>query len=398
MQTLYTRCTHCETVFELTLEELNAAHGAVRCGVCRQTFNARDELREQPFAIEDALAQADQDRAGDDEPERSPTPDVSAPSGTTDSTPAEHTPADAEDPLQALDLDEEIPEELIAAVIRAGAQQEQADAEAAGLDDEPAGDDAFGSGVVVIDATPGKAGETPPIDGPPPPAETDATPDGTVASPEAADDHHARQTVPIDDDELASLLRPPARRRSLPATLALGAASVVLIVLLALQATVHWRNELVQLPGVGEVLLELNRRVGAPLTIDYDPTRYAFATRPRLVLLEPVTDGDDDSDPGAADTGTALQVVGSVRNTAAVPQPYPLLHLVIEDRWGRPIAARELTPEDYLSPTHSEATMLAAGASFALDVQVRSSSTAPESFAMDICLRRGDGTLHCAGR
>lgn len=41
---LYTRCPHCQTVFRLAAEQLDAAGGRVRCGACLRVFPARNSL------------------------------------------------------------------------------------------------------------------------------------------------------------------------------------------------------------------------------------------------------------------------------------------------------------------------------------------------------------------
>ncbi len=45
---MYARCTHCNTIFKVTPEQLNIAKGYVRCGVCEQPFNALQNLQDQP--------------------------------------------------------------------------------------------------------------------------------------------------------------------------------------------------------------------------------------------------------------------------------------------------------------------------------------------------------------
>ncbi|MBX9963249.1 MAG: zinc-ribbon and DUF3426 domain-containing protein [Burkholderiales bacterium] len=38
--TMFTRCTHCEATFRVTLEQLQTSSGQVRCGVCQNVFDA----------------------------------------------------------------------------------------------------------------------------------------------------------------------------------------------------------------------------------------------------------------------------------------------------------------------------------------------------------------------
>ncbi|MCX7896828.1 MAG: zinc-ribbon domain-containing protein [Rhodocyclaceae bacterium] len=44
-----TRCPHCQTVFRITAEQLRARAGRVRCGRCRQVFDALANLSDAPF-------------------------------------------------------------------------------------------------------------------------------------------------------------------------------------------------------------------------------------------------------------------------------------------------------------------------------------------------------------
>ena len=46
---MFTQCPNCATVFRVTAEVLRAAQGEVRCGVCATSFDALENLSEQPF-------------------------------------------------------------------------------------------------------------------------------------------------------------------------------------------------------------------------------------------------------------------------------------------------------------------------------------------------------------
>ena len=51
-------------------------------------------------------------------------------------------------------------------------------------------------------------------------------------------------------------------------------------------------------------------------------------------------------------TPGTLRVRASIKNLADFAQPYPLLKLVLEDRWGEQVRAREFEPAEYLDPTY----------------------------------------------
>jgi len=59
---LATRCTHCQTAFRVSMQQLELREGNVRCGACRSVFNGIDTVFEIPADAEFAL---------------SPTPDMS---------------------------------------------------------------------------------------------------------------------------------------------------------------------------------------------------------------------------------------------------------------------------------------------------------------------------------
>ncbi|MGB5131424.1 MAG: MJ0042-type zinc finger domain-containing protein, partial [Steroidobacteraceae bacterium] len=60
---MYTQCPDCATVFRVTADALRTAQGNVRCGVCSTSFNALENLSEEPFRAtpegEEALALED---------------------------------------------------------------------------------------------------------------------------------------------------------------------------------------------------------------------------------------------------------------------------------------------------------------------------------------------------
>ncbi|MFP6800012.1 MAG: MJ0042-type zinc finger domain-containing protein, partial [Pseudomonas sp.] len=57
-QSFVTQCPHCRTSFRVSLTQLGAAHGAVRCGACLHVFNAAQQLREQGLQLPQPAAPA----------------------------------------------------------------------------------------------------------------------------------------------------------------------------------------------------------------------------------------------------------------------------------------------------------------------------------------------------
>jgi hypothetical protein len=74
------------------------------------------------------------------------------------------------------------------------------------------------------------------------------------------------------------------------------------------------------------------RRIGVPIDPHWDLSAYDIRQQGAA------------SDPGDA---RLIRVRLSIANRAARAQPVPLLRLTLLDRYGKPIAARDLTPLEY---------------------------------------------------
>ncbi len=99
--TLTTRCSHCDTVFRVTAEQLRARAGQVRCGRCLQVFDALAALQPERGAAEPALAGAS---VADAPVAPALTPESAAPPGPTADTGegATQAPADGASPPSAI--------------------------------------------------------------------------------------------------------------------------------------------------------------------------------------------------------------------------------------------------------------------------------------------------------
>lgn len=82
--TMATRCPECGTLFRITAEQLQAREGRVRCGRCRQVFNALDTLTSVPDPpVVDAVQSPPQPAAlpsAQESQRQTPPPDVPSPS------------------------------------------------------------------------------------------------------------------------------------------------------------------------------------------------------------------------------------------------------------------------------------------------------------------------------
>ncbi|MCB1561738.1 MAG: zinc-ribbon and DUF3426 domain-containing protein [Xanthomonadales bacterium] len=56
---MFTRCPHCQTIYEPTAGQLAQGRGHLQCGVCNHEFDALEHLSEHPFAGHDPSSGAD---------------------------------------------------------------------------------------------------------------------------------------------------------------------------------------------------------------------------------------------------------------------------------------------------------------------------------------------------
>ena len=114
---LLTRCTHCHTVFRITVEQLQAHGGQVRCGRCMQVFNGMVALTPDTPVIPQPVASAVTAAAAEPAPEPQsppPSPELPAESVVAIQPEPETGPPDAvastvTDPEPLLDILPEVP-------------------------------------------------------------------------------------------------------------------------------------------------------------------------------------------------------------------------------------------------------------------------------------------------
>jgi predicted Zn finger-like uncharacterized protein len=384
---LYTRCPECRTIFVVTATELRAADGQVVCGLCDNQFNALDSLSETLPAAED-----EDQVQGPGAEEGGVFADIDAPHdvGPPADAQATHTDPDPEAVHE--------PDAPSAAVTVRDEDEFLREVESL-LDEEdpelPDPDDVFrvegspeGSQFdrfILTDA--GGAHEPVPPEsreGAQPdssvatePVETAATEEATrpletarpAAAPAAADVADAPPFVAFEDDE------PPASRR----WLRIGIAAFVLLV--ALLAGAHMqRGRLLRHPLGEAVLGTVYGWFGTEVAPDWSPESF------RVLRSSAV------SDPEIART---LVVTAEFRNDAGFAQPYPLLRVALEDRWGEPVESRDFRPAQYRDG-HVSGRRMAAGERVQATVSLPDPGARADGFRVDLCLETEAKGLVCA--
>jgi predicted Zn finger-like uncharacterized protein len=407
---LFTQCPKCETVFKLSAEVLRAAGGQVRCGRCGEIFNALARLAEdasafpagesplemetradeilhsvseahapaaaqQPEDLDSTDAQfarlqvIDLDLYDDDRPSPpAPQPTVTAPradSAAAVPTPAALSPPPATPPARPSAAPTEPATPAEPATL---AQPDSDDTQESSLEFTlPPGE----LDRIFVESRPRPAQSVPAASG----AEAKKTPQSN--SPSAETSRRRLDGLEVSDEvrrEMLSEFKPPPlpeiappHKRSLPAGVWLGAA-IALALLLGLQI-IHANREWLAAKGIG---------VGLPAPANLS----AYQLRQWGVT----------GDPGAKGS---LRVRASILNIAAQLQPYPLLRVTLANRFGSRIGTREFEPAEYLGkPT---VRMLAPGERVDATLDILDPGKDAEGFEIDVCLRRADRKVTCAG-
>ena len=160
------------------------------------------------------------------------------------------------------------------------------------------------------------------------------------------------------------------------------AGCTVLLLLLGLQAINHWRDALATAPGWSTPISRIYHGLGVPLDPHWNLAAY------------------DIRQQGAASDPLDNQVIRvrlSLANRAQRAQPVPLLRLTLLDRYGKPIAARDLTPAEYWPASGRVRGFLAHDERIDSEVAVRDPAADSASFELDVCLASPRGNVRCAG-
>ncbi len=171
--------------------------------------------------------------------------------------------------------------------------------------------------------------------------------------------------------------QPPARPAPSRAPLQ-WVAAVALALALAAQLIHHERETLIDKPIIGSPLAGLYSAFGAPIEPrwnlgDYEVRQWGSAS---------------EEAPGE------LRLRASIVNHAGRGQPYPLLRVLLEDRFGGTVARREFRPAEYL-PGHSRPRgPLSPGARADADLRIADPGNQAVGFELDVCLER-HGVLTC---
>jgi len=148
-----------------------------------------------------------------------------------------------------------------------------------------------------------------------------------------------------------------------------------------MQVTHHYRQMIVRHPQAGDALRRIYALIGQPLSPNWDLD--AFEVR----QWGPTAD---------VAPGEPLTVRASLTNRAAHAQPYPLLRLEFEDRFGAAVARRDFMPVEYLKNDQQAARHFAASETTEAELSVVAPGGDAVGYTLDICLREEPSRIRCA--
>jgi hypothetical protein len=154
-----------------------------------------------------------------------------------------------------------------------------------------------------------------------------------------------------------------------------------LALLLVLQVIHSQRNDLVKSPGLGPLVAATYSFFGLTLISPTDLAAYELRQWGAA------------SDPNEANR---LLLRASIINRATYAQPFPLLRLVLQDRYGGTLGTRDIGPADYL-PGAGAPGLLEPGERADALIRIVDPGTEAVGFELDICLP-AHGGVRCANQ
>ena len=418
---MFTQCSNCNTVFELSAEVLRAAGGQVRCGRCGEIFNALARLAEEASSFDMGESAYELEERADSILESVPAPPL--PPDSPEIEEEEYGSSEIAQ-LQVLDFSHE---NLIDANIEDAIPEPEGYSDAALEFTLPPGelDRIFiESSVGIIppfSSIEASSIEPSPIDSSEPESLEPPQPEPGPAPPKHPESKSVEieefelpnrlpapvapvEVTPVEDDgplpdiEIISDNRSPAVHTERPSLVELSAfelseapkksrksfgpwlgGAIAAALLLVGQVVHHNRETLTAHGPLASMLRALYASIGSPL--GGAPNLAAFQLRQWGVT-------------GDADGDATLRVRASILNTTAQMQPFPLLRVTLANRYGTRIGTRDFEPHEYLGKP--VARLLAPGEKVDAMLNILDPGKEAEGFEIDVCLPGGDKKIVCA--
>lgn len=339
---MLTQCPNCQTTFRVTTEILRVADGQVRCGRCQTQFDALERLIDERDSEQGRSERAERDRAAAALPREIPRDIEVEESATQEDITLEGRHIEISGRYRMPDSPRGEPQ------IREETVEEWVEID--DIDDATDEDAAIELGEIEV---------------------------AEYEEEEEEETEQVGEEVAAEAEPEMDLLAAPPRPAVAPVWKILAGP---LVLLLAIQCVHTYRHALARHPVLGPAIVSLYGALGVNLQPDWDLHAYE-------ILQWHL--GSDPAIPGT------LKVRANLKNVASFAQPYPLLKLVLEDRWGERVREREFEPADYLDPATAPDRLLAPSQQATATVSIVDPGPDAEGFRFDVCLRGRQGIV-CA--
>ncbi|HEY6644680.1 zinc-ribbon and DUF3426 domain-containing protein [Povalibacter sp.] len=359
---MLTQCPSCQTIFRITSEILRVAHGQVRCGRCQAQFDALQRLIE-----ENGVEETSSGRYVKPEPPASEI-EVDEPPAQEDIT-LEGRHIEITGTYRSMDDPDDLQ-------IRQEVTEEWVD-----LDDvdESFADEAVSDDGIEVSGHHEDSGTFEAMDEPEAAARSAEESEQQRFARRLASQRRQALDESTADEELHALAGRGATSGG--TSLIWSILAIPLVLALLAQFVHHYRSDFARNRTLGPLVVGIYDALGSKLTPDWQ--LHAYEVKQWGIV-------SDASLPGT------LKVRASVTNRAAFAQPYPLLKLVLEDRWGDQVRARELEPAEYLDPGTPTNRLLPPGQPTNATIVIVDPGPDAEGFRFDVCLRGRENAVVCA--
>ena len=351
---MLTQCPNCQTTFRITSDILRVANGQVRCGRCHTQFDALERLIEEEGVVEEAAQTPPSQQIQVEEPDAQE--DITLEGRHIEITGTYRVLDDPDQPQVRQEVTEEWVEidDVDSEEIAISADGIEVEEDVAESDADAAAADYAREAALQREARRGER--------------------RLVATRTWAENPQPHQ----EHVEELELITPQQRTRSM---LVWQILAVPLALLLLGQFVHHYRAELARHQTFGPMTMSIYSALGLPLMADWH--LHSYEIKQWGVLSDPTRPG-------------TLKVRASITNRANFPQPYPLLKLVLEDRWGDQVRAREFEPKEYLDPGAAADRLLQPNQPANATIDIVDPGPDAEGFRFDVCLRGKSPTPVCA--
>jgi predicted Zn finger-like uncharacterized protein len=160
-------------------------------------------------------------------------------------------------------------------------------------------------------------------------------------------------------------------------------ATIAAAAVLGGQITNHFRSELAGVKGLGPLLSDVYAKLGVELIPSWDVQQYQ------------IVDWVATAEPNANGRGS-LKITARIQNKGLRAQPFPYVHLQLENRWEKSVASRMFEPEEYLPADEQPSALMKPGATTQAELEVVDPGRDAYGFELDVCIERPSRALVCA--